>query len=129
MRGNSAALLLGLAVLVSAFSGVNPGLAQTAPAQETAIYKVGAMDADLTRNLAMSLVEIPGMVSAEPNQEDGTFLVTFKTSETNPEKILEKLKTVAPGVTLSGVKGAAGEEPKKHDCNTCPYRNQCGGAH
>jgi len=108
--------------------GEAPAVAPQEP--KAAIFLVGE---DLTppkiQALGTALAGLDGILAAKPDTNAGTFVVTFTPGPVTPEAIGERLKAAAPGAEFMGLTTPT-EVPENHDdCNKCPYKEQCSGAH
>ncbi len=129
-------LLLALLVLAAA-AGCNtaqPPAAETEateepaeaapPAAEVATFAVPDLDEALGKQLAATVGQDEGVVSAKPEPDKGHFLVTFTPGVASPDAILTLVRSVSPEAQLEGVAAAAGGAAKK-GCGGCPSKSKC----
>lgn len=98
--------------------------AEQAPAAEVATFAVPDLDEALGKQLATTVGQDKGVVSAKPELDKGHFLVTFTPGEASPEAILTRVRSVSPEARLEGVAAAAGGAAKE-GCGGCPSKSKC----
>ncbi len=96
-------------------------------AVEVATFVVPDLDKSLAANLAKGIAALEGVRRATPRLASGQLDVEFTPPMVTPAAILEKMKHVAPSITLSKVRRGVPQGPEGHACGGCPMQNTCGG--
>lgn len=124
------AILMLAATAAPTFAGEKAPAVSSKPAGETAVYTIpGLLEGSMLKDLAKTLAGKPGIMIAQLDPQAKTFNVTFDPKQTNPQQILETLKTVAKDARFDKVIAAQGTTGgPAPDCGKCPHSKSCAGA-
>ncbi len=119
------AIALTLAFAAPAFAGEAHPAKPMPQTPKVALYRVPSLTEDLAKTIVKALAVDPGVLGATPSLKDSTLAVTFDANKTTPERIHERIGTVAEA-SLVKVSDAP---PTAHGgCGRCPSRRTCPSA-
>jgi copper chaperone CopZ len=128
MHGSKTSIAVLLLLTLVAGAAVAAEAPKGQAAREIALFSVPKlMEGTTLQDLAGALAKEPGIVSAQADTAKDSFKVTFETKKTDPDKILETVKSVANDAKLVAVMPADGK-PSGKDCGKCPRSKSCPGA-